>query len=49
MILRLYHIGSDSIAALSSEATNELEKLLNHEMANPNLRGLKFSDIYFTR
>ena len=38
----------DSIAALSSEATNELEKLLNHEMANPNLRGLKFSDIYFT-
>lgn len=38
----------DSIAALSSEKTNELEKLLNHEMANPNLRGLKFSDIYFT-
>ena len=38
----------DSIAALSSEETNELEKLLNHEMANPNLRGLKFSDIYFT-
>ena len=38
----------DSIAALSSEETNELEKLLNHEMINPNLRGLKFSDIYFT-
>ena len=38
----------DSIAALSSEESNELEKLLNHEMANPNLRGLKFSDIYFT-
>ena len=38
----------DSIAALSSEESNELEKLLNHEMVNPNLRGLKFSDIYFT-
>ena len=38
----------DSIAALSSEESNELEKLLNHEMDNPNLRGLKFSDIYFT-
>ena len=38
----------DSIAALSSEESNELEKLLNHEMYNPNLRGLKFSDIYFT-
>ena len=38
----------DSIAALSSEESNELEKLLNHEMTNINLRGLKFSDIYFT-
>lgn len=38
----------DSIAALASEESNELEKLLNHEMDNPNLRGLKFSDIYFT-
>lgn len=38
----------DSIVALASEESNELEKLLNHEMDNPNLRGLKFSDIYFT-
>lgn len=38
----------DSIAALASEESNELEKLLNHEMTNTNLRGLKFSDIYFT-
>ena len=38
----------DSIAALSSSESNELETLLNHEMINENLRGLKFSDIYFT-
>ncbi len=38
----------DSIVALSAKESNELEKILNHEMENPNLRGLKFSDIYFT-
>lgn len=38
----------DSIAALSTEKTNELAQLLNHEMTNSKLRGLKFSDIYFT-
>ena len=38
----------ESISALSAEETNELEKLLNHEMKNTSLRGLKFSDIYFT-
>ena len=38
----------DSIVALSAKESNELEKILNHEMENSNLRGLKFSDIYFT-
>lgn len=38
----------DSIVALSAKESHELEKILNHEMENPNLRGLKFSDIYFT-
>ena len=38
----------DSIVALSAKESNELEKILNHEMENPNLRGLKFSEIYFT-
>ena len=38
----------DSIVALSAKESNELEKILNHQMENPNLRGLKFSDIYFT-
>lgn len=38
----------DSIVALSSEKQNELDKILNHEMQNEKLKGLKFSDIYFT-
>lgn len=38
----------DSIVALAPEKKDELNKLLNHEMTNPALRGLKFSDIYFT-
>ena len=38
----------DSIASLAPEGKNELEQLLNHEMTNPALRGLKFSDIYYT-
>lgn len=38
----------DSIAALSDGGNGELEQILNHEMTNERLRGLKFSDIYFT-
>lgn len=38
----------DSIVALSADRHSELDKILNHEMKNEKLRGLKFSDIYFT-
>ena len=38
----------DSIVALASERHPEIGHLLNHEMSNGKLRGLKFSDIYFT-
>lgn len=38
----------DSIAALASERHPEIGCLLNHEMTNERLKGLKFSDIYFT-
>ena len=38
----------DSIVALSSDKQSELEKILNHEMTHERLKGLKFSDIYFT-
>ena len=38
----------DSIVALSTEKQSELDKILNHEMTNERLKGLKFSDIYFT-
>lgn len=38
----------DSIVALASERHQEIGYLLNHEMANGKLKGLKFSDIYFT-
>ena len=38
----------DSIVALSADKKGELSQLMNHEMTNNRLRGLKFSDIYFT-
>ena len=38
----------DSIVALASDRHPEIGKLLNHEMENSKLKGLKFSDIYFT-
>ena len=38
----------DSLVALASERHPEIEHLLNHEMTNERLKGLKFSDIYFT-
>jgi len=38
----------DSIVALASERHPEIGQLLNHEMTNGKLKGLKFSDIYFT-
>ena len=38
----------DSISALSADKKDELTKLLNHKMQNERLRGLNFSDIYFT-
>ena len=38
----------DSIVALSADKKGEIETLLNHEMQNSKLKGLKFSDIYFT-
>ena len=38
----------DSIVALASDRHPEIGHLLNHEMQNGKLRGLKFSDIYFT-
>ena len=38
----------DSIVTLSSDTKGELSELMNHEMKNNKLRGLKFSDIYFT-
>ena len=38
----------DSIVSLSADKKGELSKLMNHEMINNRLKGLKFSDIYFT-
>ena len=38
----------DSIVALSADKNGEIGHLLNHEMSNGKLKGLKFSDIYFT-
>lgn len=38
----------ESISALASERHPEVGQLLNHEMTNSKLKGLKFSDIYFT-
>jgi len=38
----------DSIVALASDRHPEIGRLLNHEMENSKLKGLKFSDIYFT-
>lgn len=38
----------DSIVSLSADKKGEINSLLNHEMKNSRLRGLKFSDIYFT-
>lgn len=38
----------DSIVSLSTDEKYEIDKLLNHEMQNRKLSGLKFSDIYFT-
>ena len=38
----------DSIVALSADRQGGVEHLLNHEMSNERLKGLKFSDIYFT-
>lgn len=38
----------DSIVALASDRHPEIGRLLNHEMLNGKLKGLKFSDIYFT-
>ena len=38
----------DSIVSLSTDRQGELSDLLNHEMSNTKLRGMKFSDIYFT-
>ena len=38
----------DSIVALSADKNGEIGHLLNHEMQNGKLKGLKFSDIYFT-
>ena len=38
----------DSIVALASDRHPEIGKLLNHEMKHGKLKGLKFSDIYFT-
>lgn len=38
----------ESIASLAPEKKDDLGNLLNHEMTNPKLKGLKFSDIYFT-
>lgn len=38
----------DSIVALSTEKQETIPQLLQHEMQNEKLRGLKFSDIYFT-
>lgn len=38
----------DSIVALASDRHPEIGHLLNHEMSNGKLKGLKFSDIYFT-
>ena len=38
----------DSIVALSADKKGELSELMNHEMKNNRLKGLKFSDIYFT-
>ena len=38
----------DSIVALAPERKEDIGRLMNHEMTNPELRGLKFSDIYFT-
>ena len=38
----------DSIVSLASDRHPEIGHLLNHEMENGKLKGLKFSDIYFT-
>ena len=38
----------ESIAALSNDENGYLGDLLNHEMQNSRIKGLKFSDIYFT-
>ena len=38
----------DSLVALSADKKGELDNLLNHEMTNERLKGLKFSDIYFS-
>jgi len=38
----------DSIVALASDRHPEIGHLLNHEMQNGKIKGLKFSDIYFT-
>ena len=38
----------DGIVALSADKKGELDNLLNHEMKNERLYGLKFSDIYYT-
>lgn len=37
----------DSIVSLAASKRSELSELLNHEMTNSKLKGLKFSDIYF--
>lgn len=38
----------ESIIALSADRKGEIGNLLNHEMQNERLKGLNFSDIYFT-
>lgn len=38
----------ESMVALSTDENYEIAKILNHEMQNRKLKGLKFSDIYFT-
>lgn len=38
----------ESIVSLSTDENYEIAKILNHEMQNRKLKGLKFSDIYFT-
>lgn len=38
----------DSLISLSSSGENEMNKLFNHEFKSGRLRGLDFSDIFFT-